>query len=79
MSEGHRLSHLRDRGSPAQPLLLVRDLKKYFPAKRHLLAGRREMVQAVDGVSFSVMKAPRSASSANPAAANRRPRGSCCI
>jgi len=56
MSETHPLTDLRDRGGPAQPLLLVRDLKKYFPAKRHLLAGRREMVQAVDGVSFSVMK-----------------------
>ena len=56
MSEAHRLTDLRDRGGPAQPLLLVRDLKKYFPAKRHLLAGRREMVQAVDGVSFTVMK-----------------------
>jgi len=56
MSEVHRLTDLRDRGGPAQPLLLVRNLKKYFPAKRHLLAGRCEMVQAVDGVSFTVMK-----------------------
>jgi peptide/nickel transport system ATP-binding protein len=46
----------RDRGGPAQPLLLVSDLKKYFPAKGHLLNSRREMVQAVDGVSFSVIK-----------------------
>ena len=56
MSAPHRLIDPRDRGGPAQPLLLVRDLKKYFPAKGHLLTSRREMVQAVDGVSFSVMK-----------------------
>jgi len=56
MSPAHRLTDPRDRGGPAQPLLLVRDLKKYFPAKGHLLTSRREMVQAVDGVSFSVMK-----------------------
>jgi peptide/nickel transport system ATP-binding protein len=56
MRQAHRLTDPRDRGGPAQPLLLVRDLKKYFPAKGHFLAGRRETVQAVDGVSFSVMK-----------------------
>ncbi len=47
--------HQRDRGGPAQPLLLVRDLKKHFPTKGRWLA-RREMVQAVDGVSFSLAK-----------------------
>jgi len=51
-----QLTDASDRGGPAQPLLLVRDLKKHFPAKRHLLTSRRERVQAVDGVSFSVMK-----------------------
>ena len=56
MTRGHLLTDPRDRGGPAQPLLLVRDLKKYFPAKGHLFTSRREMVQAVDGVSFSVMK-----------------------
>jgi peptide/nickel transport system ATP-binding protein len=56
MTQARRLTDPRDRGGPAQPLLLVRDLKKYFPAKSHLLTSRREMVQAVDGVSFSVMK-----------------------
>jgi len=44
-----------DRGGPAQPLLLVRDLKKHFPGRGRWL-GRREMVQAVDGVSFSLAK-----------------------
>jgi peptide/nickel transport system ATP-binding protein len=56
MNEAHRPADRRDRGGPLQPLLLVRDLKKYFPAKGRLFAGRREMVQAVDGVSFSVKK-----------------------
>ncbi|HUC69688.1 MAG TPA: oligopeptide/dipeptide ABC transporter ATP-binding protein [Stellaceae bacterium] len=46
----------RDRGGPAQPLLLVRDLKKHFPGKRRLFGRGREMVQAVDGVSFSLAK-----------------------
>jgi peptide/nickel transport system ATP-binding protein len=56
MSAPDRPTEGRDRGGPAQPLLLVRDLKKHFPAKGRLFAGRREMVQAVDGVSFRVMK-----------------------
>ena len=55
MSEADRPTDWRDRGGPLQPLLLVRDLKKHFPAKGGLF-GRREMVQAVDGVSFSLMK-----------------------
>ena len=46
----------RDRGGPAQPLLVVRGLKKHFPGKRHLFNSKREMVQAVDGVSFSLAK-----------------------
>lgn len=46
----------RDRGGPAQPLLLVRGLKKHFPGKGRLFGRRREMVQAVDGVSFSLAK-----------------------
>jgi peptide/nickel transport system ATP-binding protein len=56
VSEPDQPDDQRDRGGPSQPLLLVRDLKKYFPAKGHLFARRREMVQAVDGVSFSLMK-----------------------
>jgi peptide/nickel transport system ATP-binding protein len=42
----------RDRGGPAQPLLIARDLKKHFPVK----GARGKSVQAVDGVSFSVRK-----------------------
>jgi peptide/nickel transport system ATP-binding protein len=49
------MSETRDRGGPMQPLLLVRDLKKHFPAKGGWFA-QREMVQAVDGVSFSLKK-----------------------
>lgn len=40
----------RDRGGPAQPLLIARDLRKHFPVKR------RVVVKAVDGVSFEVRK-----------------------
>ena len=38
----------------AEPLLVVRDLKKYFPVKRGVLARVVAEVKAVDGVSFSV-------------------------
>ena len=37
-------------------LLLVRDLKKYFPVKRGVLARTVAQVKAVDGVTFSVGK-----------------------
>src|SRR6202041_3621764 len=43
---------LRDRGGPAQPLLIARELKKHFPVK----GARGKSVQAVDGVSFTVRK-----------------------
>jgi peptide/nickel transport system ATP-binding protein len=42
----------RDRGGPAQPMLIARDLKKHFPVK----GARGKSVQAVDGVSFTVRK-----------------------
>ena len=45
-----------DRGGPLQPLLIVRDLKKHFPAKGGFWSFSRDMVQAVDGVSFNVAK-----------------------
>ncbi len=45
-----------DRGGPAQPLLMVRDLKKYFPVRGGLFERERKFVHAVDGVSFSVAK-----------------------
>jgi peptide/nickel transport system ATP-binding protein len=46
----------RDRGGPAQPLLLVDHLKKYFPIHGGLLNRTVATVQAVDDVSFSVRK-----------------------
>jgi len=45
-----------DRGGPAQPMLIVRDLKKYFPVRGNLLQRKPKFVHAVDGVSFSVPK-----------------------
>jgi peptide/nickel transport system ATP-binding protein len=46
----------RDRGGPAQPLLRVENLKKYFPIRGGLLNQTVATVQAVDDVSFSVRK-----------------------
>ena len=42
----------RDRGGPAQPMLIARNLKKHFPVK----SARGKSVQAVDGISFDVQK-----------------------
>ena len=46
----------RDRGGPAQPLLRVENLKKFFPIHGGLLNRTVATVQAVDDVSFSVRK-----------------------
>src|ERR1700728_1775359 len=46
----------RDRGGPAQPLLVVENLKKHFPVRGGLLNREVATVQAVDDVSFSVRK-----------------------
>src|SRR6185436_3800805 len=40
----------------AEPLLIVRDLRKYFPVKRGVLGRVVANVKAVDGVSFGVSK-----------------------
>jgi peptide/nickel transport system ATP-binding protein len=45
-----------DRGGPAQPLLVVRDLKKYFPVRAGWFERERKFVHAVDGVNFSIAK-----------------------
>ena len=45
-----------DRGGPAQPLLVIRNLKKHFPVRGSLFSRDRKFVHAVDGVSFSVAK-----------------------
>ena len=39
-----------------EPLLVVRDLQKYFPVKRGILARVVANVKAVDGISFGVSK-----------------------
>jgi peptide/nickel transport system ATP-binding protein len=46
----------RDRGGLHQPLLLVEYLKKYFPVRGGILHRPIGHIQAVDDVSFSVMK-----------------------
>ena len=46
----------RDRGGPAQPLLRVDNLKKYFPVRGGLLNRTVATVQAVDDISFFVKK-----------------------
>ena len=46
----------RDRGGPAQPLLTVTNLRKYFPVRGGLLNRTVGHIQAVDDMSFSVMK-----------------------
>jgi peptide/nickel transport system ATP-binding protein len=53
---GARGADPRDRGGPAQPLLLVENLKKYFPVRGGLLNRQVATVQAVDDVSFNVRK-----------------------
>jgi peptide/nickel transport system ATP-binding protein len=49
-------SDSRDRGGPAQPLLTVNGLRKYFPIRGGALGRVRAKVHAVDGVSFTVQK-----------------------
>jgi peptide/nickel transport system ATP-binding protein len=46
----------QDRGGPAQPLLVLRDLKKHFPIRGGMFGGAVATVRAVDGVDFNVMK-----------------------
>jgi peptide/nickel transport system ATP-binding protein len=46
----------RDRGGPAQPLLLVEALRKHFRIRGGLLNRGIGSVKAVDGVSFAVVK-----------------------
>ncbi len=45
----------RDRGGPRQPLLTVNGLRKYFPL-RGSIGTKHNVVQAVDDISFSVLK-----------------------
>jgi peptide/nickel transport system ATP-binding protein len=45
--------NLRDRGGPAQPLMIARDLRKYFRVQG---GPPNAVVRAVDGLSFTVFK-----------------------
>ncbi|MCB0162550.1 MAG: ATP-binding cassette domain-containing protein, partial [Caldilineaceae bacterium] len=47
---------LPDTGGPGQPLLTVRNLRKYFPVRGGIFGRTQAVVQAVDGVSFEVRK-----------------------
>ena len=42
----------RDRGGPAQPMLIVENIKKYFPIRAGLLNKKVAEVKAVDDISF---------------------------
>ena len=46
----------RDKGGPGQPMLIARDVTKFFGIRAGLLNRVVGEVKAVDGVSFSVMK-----------------------
>ena len=46
----------RDRGGPAQPMLIVENIKKYFPIRAGLLNKKVAEVKAVDDISFYVLK-----------------------
>ncbi len=56
MSNRVDMTDSADRGGPAQPLLIVRNLKKYFPVRGGLLEREKKFVHAVDGINFTVAK-----------------------
>ena len=47
---------MSDRGGPAQPLLIARDMRKHFPLVGGLLGRTTKVVRAVDDLSLSVQK-----------------------
>ena len=49
-------THPKDRGGPAQPMFVVKDLKKHYPIAGGLMNRTVASVRAVDGVSFDVRK-----------------------
>ena len=59
-SQPHATMHMskttRDRIGPAQPLLIVNALRKYFPIRGGILNRTVGHIQAVDDVSFNVTK-----------------------
>lgn len=46
----------RDRGGPAQPMLIVDGIRKYFPIRAGVLNRKVAEVKAVDDISFFVVK-----------------------
>ena len=50
------LTQPQDIGGPAQPLLIVKNLLKHFPLKTPFFSRTTAAVQAVDDISFDVMK-----------------------
>jgi peptide/nickel transport system ATP-binding protein len=46
----------RDRGGPAQPMLIVESMKKYFPVRAGLFNRKVADIKAVDDVSFYLVK-----------------------
>ena len=52
----HRSNVVGEQAIEEKALLEIRDLRVWFPAARGLLARRRGVIKAVDGVSFSVYR-----------------------
>ena len=50
------LGQQTDRGGKAQPMLIAKDLQRYFPIRGGILNRKVAEVKAVDGVSFTVLK-----------------------
>jgi len=61
-----------------QPLLEVKNLKKYFPIRGGVFSRVVANVKAVEDVSFAVSRARSSASWASRARARPRPAGRSC-
>ena len=55
-SQGAGAERPADRGGHAQPMLIAKGLKRYFPIRGGILNRRVAEVKAVDGISFSVLK-----------------------
>jgi peptide/nickel transport system ATP-binding protein len=51
-----RLQRPEDRGGQAQPMLIARNLKRYFPIRGGVLNRKVAEVKAVDDISFTVLK-----------------------